>query len=112
MAIKRFDSKSMMELDDGSVGVAVDQAIRQMYLDIEDRPALKTARTMTLTLTMKPVIDDRKTLKDVRASIDVKTNVPKKGVEVIMHTTPKDGGGLIYNSTLLDTPDGITERDD
>ena len=46
MKILKFES--LDKIDNGSVALAVDQALHQMWLDCEDRPTLEKPRKVNL----------------------------------------------------------------
>jgi hypothetical protein len=53
--LKQFDFQSIDQIDNGSLVVALNNAIHQAYLDCESRPALGKPRDVTLKVSLKPI---------------------------------------------------------
>lgn len=81
--------------DQGSVAVLFDQALRDIYLDLEDRPTLgKAARTLTLQLNFKPSADENADLDEVECDIQVACKLPNKAARVNYLFPSKRDDGL------------------
>lgn len=93
--------ETLGEVDNGVIVAAFDKALRQVFLDLDDRPDLKTARTLTLTLKMKP-LNDKSQLIRADVEFDVKVAIPsKKSVAYPMLPT---NDGLEFQPDIPDNP--------
>lgn len=105
MALKKFDFDGLKEVHYGAINKEIDNAIRKAYLDCDDRPGVGAARTVTLTIKMKPNMDDGGRLANVEVDFKVKAAMPEKGVGVLMKPVVDDnGGGLMFQPEIPDNP--------
>lgn len=73
----QFTLKELAEIDDGRIAVCFEQAARRIAADLDDRPGLKKARTMTIQLTYVPIFDPETSLCDgVKMTCRVKDSIP------------------------------------
>ncbi len=111
MGLKTLEFDSLKEIDHGSLEVAVNQALRSIFFDCTDRPALKKGRKLTLELDVTPKVDKRGQFSHASVNFNVKTSMPAKGVEVVMRPSA-DGKGLEFNPSFSESPDQMTLLDD
>lgn len=78
MSMVYLQLDTLAKIDDGVVAALFRKAAEQVIRDCEDRPALNKGRTVTLTMTMKPVADEGGRCDGLRAWFDVKHNVPMR----------------------------------
>jgi hypothetical protein len=78
---KQLTIETMGQLDDGAVGVVVNQLITDILKDCEERPGLDKKRKLTLELTVTPVLDKvRPVLKGVDIDTSVKATIPSQAL--------------------------------
>lgn len=94
MALKVFEAGSILTIDDGRIAVALQQALHRMHADCEDRPAVPKARTVTLTVTMKPRMEEGE-LDSINVSFGVSESVPKR--ESRSFNMQKRGRAIFFN---------------
>lgn len=106
MSLKKFDFATLQEVHYGALNREIDSALRKAYLDCDDRPAVGTARKVTLTISMKPVAGDDGRLCNVDVDFDVKNAMPSKGVSVRMKPvlSDGDGGSLHFQPEVPENP--------
>lgn len=69
--------EELAKIDDGRLALALDQALRRVALDMDDRPGLKKPRTVTLQLTFIPVFDaNTSTCDGVKMTAKIKDSIP------------------------------------
>jgi hypothetical protein len=93
--------ETLGEVDDGSIRVAVDQALRSIFHDLNDRPGLKRARKLTLDVEFAPRTSDRGELIDVVVGFGIKTTSPARKTAVVM-AVKQDG--LAFQASVSDNP--------
>lgn len=101
MSLATFEIESIDQVDDGSVALALNQALRAAYLDCVDRPELKKPRNVGLVMSMQPSMEKGE-LRFVHVGFEIKKAFPSQAVEVVM----KPGGdGLEFQPAISDNPD-------
>lgn len=89
---------TLPQYDSGSVGVLVDKALRDAYLDLDDRPLLKKSRKITITIDLKPRDTDGNNLETAECAISVKLTMPNKESRVNIVANDRKGGGLGFEA--------------
>ncbi len=103
MALKRFEAQSILTIDGARIAVALQQAMDRMHADCEDRPAVAKARTVTLTVTMKPRVEEGE-LDSINVTFGVSESVPKR--ESRSFNMEKRGRGIFFNEA---SPDDVKQ---
>lgn len=104
MALKTFEFEAIDQIDNGSLIVALNNAIHQAYLDCESRPSLGKAREVNLKISMKPFAEGTR-LYRVEVAFDVKKAFPSQGIGVMM----KPGeDGLEFQPEVPENPNQNT----
>lgn len=101
MSLEKFSLKSLSTIDGERIAIAFEQALRRVVQDCEDRPGDSTARTVTLTLAVKPRLDVEGICDDCNIQVAVTDSVPKRKSKVYNMSVRK-GGHLLYNDDSLD----------
>ena len=57
LAVKDFGVRSLLEAEHGKLETAIKLAIKKIVDDLNDRPALSSARKLTMELSFVPVLD-------------------------------------------------------
>lgn len=92
MAAKQLNIANLQELDRGKVAVALNHAMRTCVMDIEDRPADKTARIVELKIKLSPKLDkDTGALDLVGAQFQISTKLPVRQSIVYPMLAAKEG---------------------
>lgn len=101
MSLQTFEIESLDQIDDGSVSVALNKAIRAAYMDCIDRPELGKARKIAFVIGLTPTMDKGE-IRYVHVAFNIQKTFPPQGVEVVM----KPGGdGLEFQPAIPDNPD-------
>lgn len=92
--MEKLTLESLPQFDDGSVAIAVNQAITNCYHDCRDRPGMKTKRSVTIQIDFVPVLDphDPSTLTNAEVTVQVNSKCPAKGVTKQVKCVPKKAG--------------------
>lgn len=102
------------DIDGGSLRVAVNQALKTITQDLEDRPALDTKRKFTLVMEFEPVVDtngNQISLESAKVAWKTQVMVPPIGkAGTVM--SPQSDGQLAFHSDLPDAPEDETLMDD
>lgn len=94
--MEKLSLETLHLFDQGSVAVLINQALRDAYLDLEDRPLVGAARKVTLEIALKPKADGLD-LEEVECEMQISLAIPKKAARTtILAPHKKDGGGLVF----------------
>lgn len=85
LQLKKFTIGSLLEIDSGKIGKAVQLALKQAVADIEDRPHDEKARKIGLTIHIVPT------------NVDRAGNVETCGVQFKIKLTVPDRESLSYS---------------
>jgi hypothetical protein len=99
--LKEFRFQSIADIGDGMVMVAVDQAIREAFLDCADRPSLAKPRKITVEIIVVPEVDPDDGDQLAAALVTLRTKratLPPKDCVVRMRPSNKEGGGLEFRA--------------
>lgn len=107
MAYEKFDPQSLMELDGGRIREAMCQALARVEADMHDRPGVKSARKLTLTITFKPAMDEEGNLDGADVSCQVQESIPKRSSRAYAMRASKNGG-LFFNEHSPENPNQRT----
>lgn len=105
--LKSFDLQSLARIDGGRIAIAFEQALRRVVQDCDDRPGEDRARTVTMSLACKPVLDSDGLCEDCDVQISVTDSVPKRKSK-IYNMSLRKGGHLLFNDDSLDNVDQET----
>lgn len=94
----------------GAIAVKVNKELRKAYLDCEDSPELNSARSVTLTLKLKPrmrpaAMGGRSEFEGCNVSFGIGGRTPSQEVEIPMIASPQ---GLLFNPLASDNPRQMT----
>lgn len=93
--MEKLSLETLTQYDQGSVAVLVDQALRDAYLDLEDRPLLKKDRVISLVIKLRPhQVSEAADLEEVASEVHVKCTIPNKQARVNILAPSKKIGGL------------------
>lgn len=104
---EKFTLTALSEIDGGRMAEAFHQALARLEADMHERPGAKSARTLTLTCTFKPVIDEEGDLDSAEVTFDVKEKIPKRESKTYNMHASKKNGGLFFNEMA---PENANQR--
>lgn len=93
--MEKLSLETLPQYDQGSLLVMFDQALRDAYLDLEDRPTLGAARKVTLSIALKPVADGSD-LEEVHCEMQVACSLPHKAARTNILAPSKKHSGLVF----------------
>lgn len=94
MSAKTLTLSTIQDLDGGKAALAVNHAIRQAVLDVEDRPGDAAARKVVLELSFKPELtNDTAALDVVTMAAKIKTSIPHR--QTVAYPMLPTGEGLL-----------------
>lgn len=99
------------ELEAGGIGYAIDKALEEAMHDCARRPGLETARTVTITIKLKPrannLDEGQPGLKNVGVQASVKLATPARaGGEEFLNvaTSANAAGEVVTQATFAQVP--------
>lgn len=106
MAIKEFNLAALADLDGGRIAEAVNQEIKRVITDCQDRPQVEKARSITLQFDFEPLMDDQRELDGCQLSFQIKSTLPKRESKSFNLGVKKDGR-LFFSEH---SPDNVNQR--
>jgi hypothetical protein len=95
MALEKFSLASVASMDGSRIEKAFEHALNRCRFDCEDRPAVKGARKITLTVTLEPLVNDAGDLGSVNVAFDLADKLPKRSSKA--YNMMPVVGGLAFN---------------
>lgn len=93
---QKLDMAALSLLDGGRLAKAFEKALYELQEDCKDRPALSSARKLTLTVLIEPECNDDATdLIGCDVGFEIKTAMPKKQTRA--YNMRAKGGSLYFN---------------
>lgn len=105
MGLEKFSFALLPKMNDGRIGLTVDEEIERCLEDLRNRPGLDKTRTVTLTISMKPRTDGQD-LESADIAVDVKSAIPKRSTKAYNMRAAKNG--LFFNDVDPMNPDQRT----
>lgn len=112
MPQQQFNLKNLQNLDFGVINSAFEDAVSRATSDCLERPEDKSARKVTLTFIMKPMMKNGD-LDSIDTAVDFAVSIPKQKTR-IYSMEPKTVAGkpsLYFHPDLPDEPNGATIMD-
>jgi hypothetical protein len=110
-----FNVETLATIDGGRVKKAIEHYVQRALADCADRPALKEARKVTLTISLTPEQDDRGMLDECAVEFNYSEALPKRRSKPYSMKAVVDddghlveGQGLIFNDLSADDPKQTT----
>lgn len=100
--LKRFTIENLGQYDQGSLGVHFNEAMRRVYLDLEDRPRISKPRKVVIEIELKPVEVDGE-LDRIEARAICKCNIPNRESRTNTLVAKSDAGILFNPMTSIAT---------
>lgn len=104
---------SLESLDDGRVAVAFQHELKRAVQDCIDRPADKKPRTVTLELSIKPVVSPDSSIVEMEGAdgeFTIKSKVPTRKSKTYSFRSNKHGQ-LAFSSESPENADQLTFSD-
>lgn len=95
MALEKFTLATLSTMDGGRIQTAFQQALDRLRYDCEDRPSVKGARKVTLSVELTPVAADNGELSSVDVDIELNERLPKRGTKTF--NMEPVVGGMLFN---------------
>jgi len=105
MGLEVFTYDSIGKMDDGRIRTALEMALQRCIDDCRDRPGLKTARKLTLQLSLVPVMDDQNGLDSVDMGFVIHETAPKRKTKTFNMRAASEK--LLFNEV---SPDDARQR--
>lgn len=107
MARQQLTAKNLAEFEGGKLAAAFDQLLLAAGRDCFDRPGVKNKRSITLTVEVRPELDDAGMCEHVRIEASVGSKTPKYGSREVVGNIQKSGA-IIFDDLSPDNPDQST----
>lgn len=103
MAEHQLDLATLKDhLSGGRVGIAFEDELKRVVQDCEDRPGDSKPRTVTLQLTIEPILDQGGFCEEVRGKVRISSSVPKP-----ISFGVRKGGMLVFNDP---SEEGVNQK--
>lgn len=110
MAVLELNVDSLKKIDGGRIDAALQQEIKHVILDMQDRPGDDRDRSVTLKLVFKPIVSDSGDLDSVNVKMDIGSKMPSRKSRVFDMQARRSAKGpmLVFNEDSLDDMDQST----
>lgn len=105
MALEKFSLGALASMDGGRIATAFQQALDRLRYDCEDRPSIKGARKVQLSVSLTPVATDSGELESVDVDIQMNERLPKRSSKSF--NMEAVAGGLLFNEL---SPDEVKQK--
>lgn len=95
MAVKELTLTQLISLDGGRVTEAWKQALERILADCEDRPGVDKARSVTLSFSCVPSMDEQGRVESVSGVFDVRDAIPKRSSKAYDFQPRKKAGKTV-----------------
>ena len=96
MALLKFGTSTLPQLDGGRLQQAIDKSLKRCIEDCKDRPGLDTARKVGIELIITPYADDTGDVVSINLDYQVKPTLPPLKREG-MNLGLQKNGDLMFN---------------
>jgi hypothetical protein len=76
-ALQEFNLDRLADLDGGAIQAALKRQLSLALADLENRPTVTSARTVTLKIALAPETDDTGNLDAVTTDFEINSSIPK-----------------------------------
>lgn len=102
---KQLNSGTIGQLDRGHVGLAIDNALKNMHADIVARPGDKAKRSVTIKIIGTPVLDESTAVLDtVSLKVEIAQGIPKRTNSKPYVLLPMGDGTFQFSPTAPQDP--------
>lgn len=106
MSLQKFDLAAIVDIDDGRIRTALEQALRRCELDCRDRPGLEGKRSVKLEVRLSPVPTPEGELDSVDVSFAISEKIPPRASKSYNMRAAR--GGLLFNELSPEDCDQMT----
>lgn len=98
--LRELTLATLAEIDGGRLAIAFKQALQRCATDCDDRPGEKKARTVTVCLSVEPVLDQDGMCEDCDVTVTIADSVPKRKSKSY-NCSLRKGGHLMFHPESL-----------
>lgn len=109
MVLKLFSLANLADMDGGRAGEAFAQAVQRLQWDLDERPHVKAARTLTMRLTFKPIPGESGRLEGFDVDFSFEERLPKR--QSYPYRMKPGDKGPVFSDMSPDNPDQLTIED-
>lgn len=99
--LKELTLATLAEIDGGRLAIAFKQALARCATDCDDRPGEKKARTVTVQVSVEPVLDQDGMCEDCDVQVTIADSVPKRKSKAY-NCSLRKGGHLLFHPESLE----------
>jgi len=99
--LQQLSLETLATIDGGRVNLAMNQALRRIAQDLDDRPGESRTRKATLEVIAKPVCGEDGLIDGAKIQIQVKDDVPTRKSKVY-DVGVRKGGMMVYQEMVPD----------
>lgn len=111
-SLQKLGFESLSTLDGGSVDKQFEAALKRASLDCQQRPGESRARTITLKVTVVPVVDQSGFCEDVEWDAVVFDKIPSYKSSKFSASLRRDGSFVFTDDSLVDPKQGKLDYGD
>lgn len=78
MAVLQLDFENLKHLDGSRLEASVNQELKRIMADLEDRPGDNRVRKLTISLSFKPIVDETGDLETSAVQFDCASRFPNR----------------------------------
>lgn len=105
--IHEFKLSTIANIDGGRVEEALNQAIKRVIADLEDRPGVTEARKVNMQIEFSPVTDEDGMVETAKVAFQIKDSIPTRKSKFVDMQIRK-GQRLAFNDLSEDNIDQRT----
>lgn len=105
--LKQFKIQELEALDSGRIAATINKSLRAAVEDCANRPGVDSARTVSIQIELRPVIDEDGVCTETAMDVVSRASLPKHRSKTLsMGVRPK--GMLVFNDASQDSVRQIT----
>lgn len=99
--LRQFSFRELCDIDGNRLEIAFDNHLKRCLMDIQDRPAEKKARKITMTVEVTPNLDVDGMCESVDTQVQFKDSIPERKSKVY-NLGLRSNGVATYHPEVLD----------
>ena len=104
--LSQLSLENVASIDGGRLAVALNQAIARCESDCRDRPGLNKDRKISLTIKMRPIMNDKSGLDSCDIGFEIKDAIPRRDSKSYNMKAGQEG--LWFNDDTPENPGQLT----
>lgn len=100
--LRELNLDGVAHIGGGTVDVAFSKHMKRAIVDCDDRPGDKNARTITLVVSVRPVMQQDGAVMDVNVECSVSSSIPKHVSKTVECRVKADGRALFNDMNESD----------